>query len=111
MTPAEQKIADGVENTTVRASSKAAKGSITITWTRAKGYKVDKWEIFRSTEKGKFGDEPFFTKKAGSGRTASYRNNKSLKKGVRYYYHVRGVRMIDGKPYYTKWATAYRIAK
>ena len=98
------KIIKGVEATTLKAtSSKTAKG-IKITWTKSKGYKVDYFEIYRSTKKNSgYGKKPFYTTKSST--AGYYVNSKGLKKGTKYYYKVRGVRVIDGKKYYTEYST------
>ena len=104
LTPAQSKLAKGVRNTTIVLKSKLTKsGKIRLTWTKSKDYKLDYLEVYRSTKKNSgYGKKPFFTTKSGS--TAKYLNTKSLKKGKTYYYKLRGVRIIDGKKYYTQWS-------
>ena len=99
-----EQIIKGVEATTLKAtSSKTAKG-IKITWTKSKGYKVDYFEIYRSTKKNSgYGKKPFYTTKSST--AGYYVNSKGLKKGTKYYYKVRGVRVIDGQKYYTEYST------
>lgn len=98
------KLIKGVQNTTIVLKSKfTKKGKIRLTWTKSKGYKLDRFEIYRSVKKSSgYGKKAFFTTKNGS--TAKYLNTKSLKKGKTYYYKLRGVRVIDGRKYYTKWS-------
>ncbi|MCI6854273.1 MAG: InlB B-repeat-containing protein [Firmicutes bacterium] len=99
-----EQIIKGVEATTLKAtSSKTAKG-IKITWTKSKGYKVDYFEVYRSTKKNSgYGKKPFYTTKSST--KCYYINTKDLKKGTKYYYKVRGVRVIDGQKYYTEYST------
>lgn len=104
-------IINGVQNTTLKASSEGGSGYIRVKWTKSPGYKMDYYEVFRSLKKTSgFGTEAYFT--TASGSATSYKNTKELVKGTRYYYKVRGVRVIDGEKYYSQWSTkAYRIAK
>ena len=98
------KLIKGVENTTIVLKSKLTKnGNVLLTWTKSKGYKVDKFEVYRSVKKNSgYGTKAFFTTADGS--WSKYLNTKNLKAGKTYYYKVRGVRIIDGKKYYTKWS-------
>lgn len=85
-------------------------GAIRVTWKKSAGYKADCFQIFRSTKKPTgYGKTPIYTTKTG--KATYYTNSKALKKGIRYYYKVRGMRVIDGKTYYTKWSNiCYRTA-
>lgn len=101
------RLAKGVKATTLKLSSSRRHGSITVKWVKSKGFKVDGYEVFRSTKKNSgYGTKPFYktTKR-------SYKNTKRLRKGTRYYYKVRGYRTIGGTKFYTKWSNkAYRVA-
>ncbi len=106
------KLIKGVENTTIVLKSKLTKnGNVLLTWTKSKGYKVDKFEVYRSVKKNSgYGTKAFFTTKDGS--WSKYLNTKELKVGKTYYYKVRGVRVIDGQKYYTQWSNkAWRTIK
>lgn len=107
------KIIQGVQNTKIQITKTVSnKSGIRICFKKSKGYSVDYYEVFRKTGKsGKFGKKAFYQTRKG-GAAGEYKNTKSLKKGTRYYYKVRGVRVIDGKKYYTQWSkTFYRTAK
>ena len=86
-------IAEGVENTTIKLTSQLNDGKIKISWTKSPGYKVDNYQVFRSTKKNSgYGTKPFFT--SSSPEKGFYVNSKGLKKGTTYYYKVRGYRDI-----------------
>ena len=82
-----------------------------MTWAKEKGYKVDYFEIYRSTKRsGGYGRKPFF--RTPNGNWTKYLNTKNIKEGSTYYYKIRGVRIIDGKKYYTEYSTkAWRSVK
>ncbi len=105
LTPAQEKIVKGVENTNIDLRSQRTKnGNILLTWTKEKGYKVDYFEIYRSTKRSSgYGKKPFF--RTPNGSWTKYLNTKNVKEDSTYYYRIRGVRVIDGKKYYTEYST------
>ena len=108
---ANEKIRNGVENTKITLkSSYTSKGKIKLSWKKSAGYKVDYYEVFRSTKKSSgYGKKAFY--KTPDGKKTTYINSK-VKSGTRYYYKVRGVRIVDGEKIYTPYSNkAYRKAK
>ena len=107
-----ERLKEGVKNTTIRLRSTLGDGFIRLDWEKSAGYKVDYYEVYKSTKRySGYGTEPYFETKQG-GLTGWYKNTKELKKGVRYYYKVRGVREIAGETVYTNWSTkAWRLVK
>ena len=104
------RIKSGVEATTIRLqSAHTAKGNIKLTWRKSPGYRVDYYEVFRSTKRySGYTKKPFYT--TTFDKKTTYTNTGSLQKGTRYYYKVRGVRTIDGEKYYTQWSNkAWRM--
>ena len=102
-----------IKLTSKQVKTKAGKKAVKITWTADAGDKVlDGVEVYRSTERYKgYGTEPFYTSTKG-GNTGSYTNTKSLKKGNKYYYRVRGYVLVDGQKVYTDYSTkAWRTVK
>ena len=95
-----------IKLTSKQVKTKAGKKAVKITWTADAGDKVlDGVEVFRSTERYKgYGIESFYTSTKG-GNTGSYTNTKSLKKGTKYYYRVRGYVLVDGQKVYTDYST------
>ena len=112
LTPAQEKLVKGVENTNIDLrSQRTPGGNILLTWAKEKGYKVDYFEIYRSTKRSSgYGRKPFF--RTPNGNWTKYLNTKNIKEGSTYYYKIRGVRIIDGKKYYTEYSTkAWRSVK
>ncbi len=97
-------IARGVMSTTVDLqTSLTESGKVRLDWKKSPGYKVDYYEVYRSTSQDSgYGSKAYFTNK--SGETLYYINTGGLKEGNTYYYKVRGVRTVDGQNYYTCWS-------
>ena len=103
------KTENGVENTTITLeSSKTKKGNIKLSWSKSAGYKVDYYEVFRSLKKSSgYGTKALY--QTSSGKSKKFTNTTKLIDGTRYYYKIRGVRLLKGKnggtvKIYTKWS-------
>ena len=97
----QQSTLQGVQKTSVKLTAKKNAPGIRLAWTKAKGYKVDGYQVYRAASKnGSYGR--ILTTKTGSKLQTI--NAKNLKKGKTYYYKVRGYRIVNGKKYYTKWS-------
>ena len=107
-----ERIKAGVQATTIKLRSTfSKKNNIQLKWTKSKGYKVDYYEVFKSTKRfSGFGTKAYY--KTSTGTKNTYINTKELKKGTRYFYKVRGVRVINGEKVYTQWSNkAWRISR
>ena len=95
------RITAGVEATKV-VSLKATvveKKKVKLTWKKSNsGYRVDTYQIWRSTKKSS-GYQKIFT--SSNATNKYYVNTKGLEPGTTYWYKVRGVRTVDGKLVYT----------
>jgi len=75
--------------------------TVKLSWKKAKGYKVDAYEVYRANAKNGKYVKLYTTKNA---KKRGFTNGRNLQAGKTYYYKVRGVRTIGGKKYYTKWS-------
>lgn len=75
--------------------------AVKLSWKKAKGYKVDAYEVYRANAKNGKYVKLYTTKNA---KKRSFTNGRNLQAGKTYYYKVRGVRTVDGKKYSTKWS-------
>lgn len=93
----------GIQKTRITAKSALSKNGIKVSWKKSAGYKVDYYEVFRSTKKSSgYGTKAYYKTKTST--TTSFTDTKKLKKGTRYYYKVRGVRTIAKTKYFTAWS-------
>ena len=106
------RIKAGVENTTIKLwSTFSKKNNIQLNWTKSAGYKVDCYQVYKSTKRySGYGTKAYY--QTTTGTKNFYINTKELKKGTRYFYKVRGVRTINGEKVYTQWSNkAWRISR
>lgn len=89
-----------IRATVIKGKAKGKKRYIRLTL-KNKGAKVTKYQIFRSTKKkGRY-------KKIAETKKLVYKDKKKVRKGKRYYYKVRGYRVVNGKKVYTKWSKVF----
>lgn len=99
----DEKTTPGIKTLKIVASSTKKTKGILIRWNKVNG--VDGYEVWRSVNKNK-GYKKMYSTKANR-----YYNTKGLKKGVRYFYKVRGYKLVNGKKTYTSWSNkAIRVA-
>ena len=95
------RIKAGVERTKVvlLKAPEVSRKRIKLTWKKSNsGYRVDSYQIWRSTKKSS-GYTKIFTSTSASHKY--YVNTKGLEPGKTYWYKVRGMRRVDGKLVYT----------
>ncbi len=95
------RITAGVESTKVVCLKAPVVESkkVKLTWKKSNsGYRVDSYQIWRSTKKSS-GYQKIFT--SSNATNKYYVNTKGLEPGTTYWYKVRGVRVVDGKNVYT----------
>lgn len=95
------KIKAGVENTKVVSLKAAEVGSkrVKLTWKKSNsGYRVDAYQIYRSTKKSS-GYSKIFT--SSNATNKYYINTKDVQPNTTYWYKVRGMRAVNGEKVYT----------
>lgn len=96
-----ERIKAGVQNTKVVSLKAAEVGRkrVKLTWKKSNsGYRLDTYQIWRSTKKSS-GYSKIFT--SSNATNKYYINTKGLEPNKTYWYKVRGVRTVDGKKVYT----------
>ena len=97
-----KKLEKGVKKTKLKLNvSVTSKGNMKLTWKKSNGYNVDYYQVYRAAKKKGFGKKAFYQ---NSSDIRKYINTKNLKQGKRYYYKVRGVRLVGDKLVYTGWS-------
>jgi len=91
-----------VKITSVKTVSYAKK-KVKLTWSKSSKTAVTRYQIYKSTKKSSG------FKKIATVKTGSYKVTKGLKSGKRYYFKIRGYKVIKGKVYYTKWSVVKSI--
>ena len=86
---------------------KSGKKAVKVTWYTTKNADFDGVEIFRSVKRySGYGTKPFFS------TTKAQYYNTAIQSGTRYYYKVRGYRVVGGEKIYTGWSSkAWRTVK
>lgn len=96
--------AESVKAVKIKLKSKLVKvkrkSGIRLEWKNDKDINFDGYEIRRSLKKNSGYNKKYFVK----AEVRKYTNSKSLKKGKKYYYRIRGYKVIDGKKVYTAWS-------
>ena len=92
-----------VKSLSIDASSKFSKSSsgkrsIKVSWKTSADVSGIKYQLYRSTKKTSGFKKVITTSKR------YYTNTSGLKKGVTYYYKVRGYKYLNGKYYYSSWS-------
>lgn len=79
------------------AKSKQLKKGIKLTWKVKGDIALDGFQVYRSLNKTS-GYKKFWETK-----NMKYINTKSLEKGIKYFYRIRGFKVVNDKKIYTKW--------
>lgn len=100
------KLASAVKSVKIIAKSDFVKRSngklaVRVNWSKTTATDVDCFRIYRSTN----GKNYKLVKTTKDAEATTYLNT-SVKNGQKYFYKVRGLRLIQGKTYYTKWSAA-----
>ena len=107
-------LIEAVKNSSLAARSMYAKApsgkqSIKVYWFNRDGSKLDfdGYEVYRSVKRySGYGTKPIFE------TTKARYYNTAIEKGTRYYYKVRGYKLIDGEKVYTPYSLkAWRLVK
>ena len=101
LSSSERKLRDAVKAMDFTLNIARTKKGVKLTWKKNGTKKLNKIQIYRSTVK-RSGYKKIYTK---PGKAKEFTNSgRHLKRGKRYYYKIRGYRIIHNKRFYTKWS-------